>query len=69
MAFDFASMQVGDERQLPIETADGKWDEVRPFYDECLAYTKSAAHRPQFQFDEVKGGNRNRSRWTVRRIR
>jgi hypothetical protein len=66
MAFDFASMQVGEERQLPIE---GIWEDVRHLYDECLEYTKAVDHRPQFQFDEVKGGNRNRSRWSVRRIR
>lgn len=66
MTIDFASMKVGEQRDL----TPGPWDVNRVAYEECLAYThaSTAEPRPQFEFDRtrVDGG---KEYWAVRRIR
>lgn len=64
--FDFASMEVGEQRDLQA----GKWDVNLHLYEQCLEYVRSVTPHPQFEFDCHRPIAENGwARWFIRRIR
>lgn len=77
--FDFSSMNVGDEVELPQR---GPWESVRIVYDECQEYVRKLNPSPQFEFEAIAASSANLlsdalgksvdesdQRWLIRRVR